>query len=119
MNIQIFGYNDCQNTRKAQRFFAERRIPVHFVDLRERPMAKGELKRFGDRFGASCIDTESAAYKAMRLRVALDSPQRLVERALTEPRLLRTPLVRNGSKVTLGHAPDDWQAWLDAEKKQA
>jgi arsenate reductase-like glutaredoxin family protein len=119
LNIQIFGFHDCQDTRKAQRFFAERRIPVHFVDLDERPMAKGELRRFGDRFGAACIDTESAAYKALRLRVALDSPQRLVERALTEPRLLRTPLVRNGPKVTLGHAPDEWQAWVDAERKQA
>jgi arsenate reductase-like glutaredoxin family protein len=92
---------------------------VHFVDLKERPMSKGELRRFGDRFGAACIDTESAAYKALRLRVALDSPQRLVERALTEPRLLRTPLVRNGGKVTIGHVPDEWQAWVEAEKKQA
>jgi arsenate reductase-like glutaredoxin family protein len=119
VSIQIFGFTDCQDTRKAQRFFAERGIPVHFVDLKERPMAKGELKRFGDRHGAACIDTETAAYQALRLRVALDSPQRLVERALTEPRLLKTPLVRNGGKVTIGHALDDWQAWIDAETKQA
>jgi arsenate reductase-like glutaredoxin family protein len=119
VNVQIFGFKDCQETRKAQRFFAERRIPVHFVDLKERPPSKGELRRFGDRFGAACIDTGSPAYQAMRLRVALDSPQRLVERALIEPRLLRTPLVRNGGKVTIGHAPDDWQAWVDADKKQA
>ncbi len=119
MNVQIFGFHDCQDTRKAQRFFAERRIAVHFVDLGERPMAKGELKRFGDRFGAACVDTNGAAYKALRLRVALDSPQRLVERALTEPRLLRTPLVRNAGKVTIGHVPDEWQAWIDAERKRA
>jgi len=48
--------------------------------------------------------------------VAGDSPQRLLDRALTEPRLLKTPLVRNGGKVTVGHASDDWQAWIDAEK---
>jgi arsenate reductase-like glutaredoxin family protein len=48
--------------------------------------------------------------------VSGDSPQRLLERALTEPRLLRTPLVRNGGKVTIGHAPDDWQAWVQAER---
>jgi arsenate reductase-like glutaredoxin family protein len=118
VNVQIFGFHDCQDTRKAQRFFAERRIPVHFVDMKERPPSKGELKRFGDRFGAACIDKESAAYKTLRLRLALDSPQRLVERALTEPRLLRTPLVRNGGKVTIGHARDEWQAWIDADKKQ-
>jgi arsenate reductase-like glutaredoxin family protein len=116
MTIQIFGFKDCQDTRKAQRFFAERRIPVHFVDLDERPAAKGELRRFAERFGpAALIDREGARFKALGLRVAGDSPQRLLDRALTEPRLLRTPLVRNGGKVTVGHAPDDWQAWVKAE----
>ena len=91
---------------------------MHFVDLKERPAAKGELKRFADRFGpAAVIDKNSATYRTMGLRVALDSPQRLLERALTEPRLLRTPLVRNGGKVAIGHTPDEWQAWVDAEKK--
>ena len=117
MTVQIFGFKDCQETRKAQRFFAERRIPVHFVDLDERPAAKGELRRFAERFGpAALIDREGARYEALGLRVAGDSPQRLLDRALTEPRLLRTPLVRNGGKVTVGHAPDDWQAWVNAEK---
>ena len=117
MNIQLFGFKDCQQTRKAQRFFAERRIPVHFVDLDERPAAKGELRRFAERFGAAAlIDKEGARYKALGLRVAGDSPQRLLDRALSEPRLLKTPLVRNGGKVTVGHAPDDWQAWVNAEK---
>lgn len=118
MNIQIFGFNDCQDTRKAQRFFAERRIAVHYVDLKERPASKGELRRFADRFGAAAlIDKAGARYKAMGLRVALDSPERLLERALTEPRLLRTPLVRSGGKVTVGLALGEWQAWVDAAKK--
>ena len=118
MTVQIFGFDDCQATRKAQRFFAERRIPVHYVDLKERPASKGELRRFADRFGAAAlIDKESARYKAMGLRVFLDSPERLLERALTEPRLLRTPLVRHGGKVTIGLAPDDWQGWVDTAKK--
>jgi arsenate reductase (glutaredoxin) len=120
VNVQIFGFQDCQDTRKALRFFAERRIAVHFVDLEERPASKGELKRFADRFGAAAVvDKDSTTYKAMGLRVALDSPQRLLERALTSPRLLRTPLARNGGKVTIGHAPDDWQGWVDDEKKRA
>jgi arsenate reductase-like glutaredoxin family protein len=90
---------------------------VHFVDLAERPAARGELRRFAERFGpAALIDREGARFKALGLRVSGDSPQRLLERALTDPRLLRTPLVRNGPKVTLGHAPDDWQAWAEAEK---
>ena len=117
MNLQIFGFKDCQDTRKAQRFFAERRSPVHFIDLDERPAAKGELRRFAERFGpAALIDREGARFKALGLRVAGDSPQRLLDRALTEPRLLRTPLVRNGGKVTIGLAPDDWQAWVNAER---
>lgn len=117
MNVQIFGFANCQDTRKAQRFFAERRIAVHFVDLDERPASKGELRRFAERFGpAALIDRESARYWALGLRVSGDSPQRLLDRALTDPRLLRTPLVRNGGKVTVGPAPDDWQGWVDAEK---
>jgi arsenate reductase-like glutaredoxin family protein len=116
MSIQIFGFRHCQDTRKAQRFFAERRIPVHFVDLDERPASRGELRRFAERFGpAALIDREGARFKALGLRVAGDSPQRLLDRALAEPRLLRTPLVRNGGKVTIGHAPDDWRAWVSAE----
>jgi arsenate reductase len=117
MTVQIFGFRDCQDTRKAQRFFAERRIPVYFVDLDERPAAKGELRRFAERFGpAALIDREGARFKALGLRVAGDSPQRLLDRALTEPRLLKTPLVRNGGKVTVGLAPDDWRAWVNPEK---
>jgi arsenate reductase-like glutaredoxin family protein len=115
VNVQIFGFKDCQDTRKAQRFFAERRIAVHFVDLDERPAARGELRRFAERFGpAALIDRQGKRFQALGLRVAGDSPQRLLERALTEPRLLRTPLVRNGGRVTVGHAADDWQAWVEA-----
>ncbi|HEU4371401.1 MAG TPA: arsenate reductase family protein [Methylomirabilota bacterium] len=117
MNVQIFGFKNCQESRKAQRFFAERRIPVHFVDLDERPAAKGELRRFAERFGpAALIDRAGARFKELGLRVSGDSPQRLLDRAVTDPRLLRTPLVRNGGKVTLGYAPADWQTWLDEEK---
>lgn len=115
LTIQVFGFRDCQATRKAQRFFAERRIAIHFVDLAERPAAKGELRRFAERFGpATLIDRDGARFKALGLGVAGDSPQRLLDRALTEPRLLRTPLVRNGGKVTVGLTPDDWQAWVNA-----
>jgi len=102
---------------RFRRFFAERRIPIHFVDLDERPAAKGELRRFAERFGpAALIDKEGARYKALGLRVALDSPQRLLDRALTEPRLLKTPLVRNGGKVTVGAAPADWEQWIAGER---
>ena len=116
----MFGFNDCQDTRKAQRFFAERRISVHFVDLDERPASRGELRRFAERFGpAALVDRGSLRFRALGLHVAGDSPQRLLERALTEPRLLRTPLVRCGDRVAVGLAPAEWQAWLDEGRKAA
>ena len=119
MNVQVFGFKDCQDTRKALRFFAERRLPVHFVDLAQRPASRGELRRFAERFGAAAlVDRESPRFRALGLHVAGDSPQRLLDRALVEPRLLRTPLVRGGSRVAGGHAPADWQAWIDAERQR-
>jgi arsenate reductase (glutaredoxin) len=113
--IQVFGFNDCPDTRKALRFFTERRVAAHFVDLAQRPASKGELRRFAEKFGpAALIDREGARFRALGLRVSGDSPQRLLQRAETEPRLLRTPLVRIGSRVSIGHAPDDWRTALAA-----
>lgn len=114
-NTQIFGFTDCQDTRKALRFFAERRIAVHFVDLAERPVARGELRRFQERFGAAAlINRDTPRFKALGLQVSGDSPERLLARALNDPRLLRTPLVRHGHKVSVGHAPEEWTAWVQA-----
>ena len=109
--VQVFGFKNCPDTRKALRFFSERRIPVHFVDLDERPAARGELRRFQDKFGAATlINREHPRFRALGLHVRGDSPERMLGRALTEPRLLRTPLVRIGGAVTIGHCPDEWQA---------
>ena len=115
MTVQIFGFKDCQDTRKAQRFFSEHRAPVHFVDLAERPASRGELGRFAQKFGAAAlIDRASPRFRALGLHVRGDSPERLLARALAEPRLLRTPLVRSGNRLTIGVAPDDWRAWIEA-----
>ena len=95
-DLRLHGLPD---TRKAQRFFAERRIAVHFVDLAERPASPGRAAALPESFGAAAlIDREGPRFRALGLRVAGDSPERLLERALTEPRLLRTPLVRIGGK---------------------
>jgi arsenate reductase-like glutaredoxin family protein len=113
VNVQVFGFKDCQDTRKALRFFSERRITVHFVDLEEKPASKGELRRFADKHGAAAlIDRGSSRFKALGLHVSGDSPQRQLARALTEPRLLKTPLVRGDQRVSIGYTPDDWTAWL-------
>jgi arsenate reductase-like glutaredoxin family protein len=120
VNVQVFGFNDDADTRKALRFFAERRIAVHFVNLDERPASRGELRRFQDRHGAaSLVNRECARFRALGLRVSMDSPERLLERALTDPRLLRTPLVRYGHRVTVGHQADEWKTWIDAERAAA
>ena len=117
MNIQVFGFNDDQDTRKARRFFAERRIPVHYVNLDERPASKGELRRFQEKFSAAgLIDREGRRFRELGLPVRGDSPERMLERVVVEPRLLRTPLVRNGNRLTVGHAPDEWKAWMESER---
>ena len=93
---------------------------MHFVDLKERPAARGELRRYAEKFGAAAlIDRDGPRFKALGLRVAGDSPERLLDRALTDPRLLRTPLVRCGGRVAVGHAPQTWQTWVDAAKQGA
>ena len=113
VNAQVFGFNDDADTRKALRFFSDRRIAVHFVDLTEKPASKGELRRFADKHGAAAlIDNSTPRFRELGLQVSGDSPQRQLERALTEPRLLKTPLVRIDRRVSVGYAPDDWAAWL-------
>jgi arsenate reductase (glutaredoxin) len=120
VNVQVFGFKNCQDTRKALRFFAERRIPVHFVDLEERPASKGELRRFAEKFGpAALINRESPRFRALGLHVSGDSPQRQLQRAEAEPRLLRTPLVRDGNRVSAGHAPEVWTTWVESEHRAA
>ena len=117
MNVQVFGFKDCQETRKALRFFSDRRVVVHFVDLREKPASRGELRRFADTHGAAAlIARDSPRFKALGLHVSGDSPQRQLERALIEPRLLRTPLVRVDQRVSVGYAPDDWTTWIKGER---
>lgn len=119
MNVQVFGFTDDGETRKALRFFSERRIAVHFVDLAGRAASRGELRRFAGKFGAAAlVDRESPWFRQRGLHVAGDSPERLLARALAEPRLLRTPLVRDGNRLTIGHAPEEWRAWVENEKQR-
>jgi len=119
VNVQVFGFRDCQETRKALRFFSERRVAVHFVDMDEKPATRGELRRFAERLGAaSLIDREGRRFRDLGLRVAGDSPERLLEHALVQPRLLRTPLVRSGREVAVGARQEAWQGWIDAEQRE-
>jgi arsenate reductase-like glutaredoxin family protein len=111
--VQLFGYEDSQPTRAALRFFKERRVEVHFVNLKQRPIALGELRRFVERLGAvSLLDPASKPYRDQGLQyLALDEAG-VVGRVLANPRLLRLPLVRHGNDVTAGPAEAAWRAWL-------
>ena len=112
-NIQVFGFEDDNATRAALRFFRERRIVVHFVDLRKKPIAAGELRRFIDKLGpAALLDTESRLYKEQGLAHLSMDPAGITARLVADVRLIRLPLVRYGELVTAGKAEDAWKAWL-------
>ncbi len=112
MEVQIFGVKKSADTRKALRFFAERRIKTHFVDLNERAASPGELKRFVERFGIDrLLDRDSRRFEELGLRSARLSDERWVERLAEEPSLLVLPLVRTGNLLTVGLAEQDWKVW--------
>ena len=115
MEVQIFGVKKSAETRKAQRFFAERRIRTHFVDLGEREISEGELQRFVQKFGLEAlIDRTSKRYDQLGLRHAQSSPSRWMERLLADPLLLVMPLVRRLGQppaLTIGSAEETWKEW--------
>jgi arsenate reductase-like glutaredoxin family protein len=116
-NIQVFGMEDNQATRGALRFFRERRIVVHFVDLRKKPIAAGELRRFSDRLGAAALmDTESRPYREGGLAYLTTDASGITARLLADVRLLKLPLVRYGDDVTAGKDETTWRAWLARPK---
>jgi arsenate reductase-like glutaredoxin family protein len=113
MEVQVFGWKKSADTRKALRFFAERRVKVHFVDFQERGPSPGELNRFVQRFGVErLIDPDSKRYQELGLRHSQLSNERWVERLVDEPMLLRAPLVRFGSLLTVGLAEAEWKGWV-------
>ena len=113
MDGQIFGLKKSADTRKALRFFAERRIRTHFVDLAERAASPGELKRFAQKFGVGAlIDRGSKRFAELGLQHARLSDERWLEKLMEEPLLLHMPLVRNGRELTIGLAEAEWKQWV-------
>lgn len=110
-NVQIFGIKNSQASRAAERFFKERRIPVQYVDLKQKPIAPGEIRRFVDRFGWNgLLDTESAAYADSGLKYLKVTDEELLGKVQKDPRLLRLPLVREGQKLAVGQDETAWAA---------
>ena len=104
MNIQIFGKSKCFDTKKAQRYFKERRIKFQFVDIVKYGMSRGELTSVKNAVG---IDAMSDAPEIGYLAYDADKLEKLFE----YPELLKTPLVRNGKQATVGYCPDVWKNW--------
>ena len=113
MDVQIFGVKKSAETRKALRFFAERRTRTHFVDLMERAASRGELLRFAQKFGVPALIDESARrYTELGLRTARYGDDRWLEILVNEPLILKMPLVRHGNALTIGAAETTWKSWL-------
>ncbi len=113
ITVQIFGIHKSAETRAALRFFAERRIRTHFVDLDVKAASLGELRRFAQKFGvAALVDRDGKRYADLGLRSAILTDERWLEKLSQEPRLLRLPLARCANQVTVGPAADTWKAWV-------
>ena len=113
LRAQIFGLESDQATRAAIRFFKERRIDIHLVDLRRKPIAAGELRRFVERLGAPAVaDTAGKPWRDAGLAYLRMDDGELIERLLADQRLLRLPLVRVGNDVAAGRDEPAWKALL-------
>jgi arsenate reductase-like glutaredoxin family protein len=113
--VQIFGREDSQDTRAALRFFRERRVEVHLVDLRRKPMAAGELRRFTERLGVATIaDREGKAWRDVGLGYLRMDDAELAGRLLADQRLLRLPLVRAGNRFAVGRDEAAWKEMVAA-----
>jgi arsenate reductase (glutaredoxin) len=113
VEVQVFGTKKSAETRKALRFFAERRVRTHFVDLTQRAASAGEVRRFAQKFGtAALLDRSSRRFAELGLAAASYSDERWLQKLAEEPLLLRQPLVRKGTSLTIGDAEPTWREWL-------
>ena len=112
MEVQVFGTKGCSDTRKALRFFKERRIKVHFMDLKQRAASRGELRRFVQKFGTDAlVNRDSRRFRALGLHTALYGEEKWLEILEEEPMILATPLVRWQQRLTLGADETTWKEW--------
>ena len=112
-NVQIFGLKNSSATRAAERFFKERRIPIHYVDLKQKPMSPGEIGRFVKKFGMpALLDKEGKAYTEAGLQHMIISEAGWLVKIENHPQLLKLPLVRRGNHVAIGHDEPTWKAML-------
>ena len=112
MNIQIFGTKKCKDTKKAERFFKERRIPFQFVDMKEKGMSKGEFTSVANANGGleNMLNPNAKDQDALALIQYIAQEDKL-EKILENQQVIKTPIVRNGKRSTVGYQPDVWKTW--------
>jgi arsenate reductase len=114
VNIQIFGTKKCADSRKTERFFKERGIRVQSIDLAQKGMSAGELRSVAARVGGAeqLIDRQGTRYLEKGLKYAAPTGPRIEKLLIDDPLLLRTPVVRDGARATVGYCPEVWQQWI-------
>jgi len=112
MNIQIFGTKKCADTRKAERFFKERGIKYQFIDMKEKGMSKGEFNSVAQVNGGmdNMINWEGKDKDTLTLLKYIADEDKF-EKIIENPQVIKTPVVRNGKRSTLGYQPDVWKGW--------
>ena len=113
MNIQIFGTKKCFDTKKAERFFKERRIKYQLIDMKEKGMSKGELSSVRIAVGINDLINEKSKNYAKSNLSNIRSVEIKEEILLKDQTLINTPVVRNGKKATVGFKPEVWQEWIN------
>ena len=115
MNIQLYGTKKCPDSRKAERFFKERGVKLHVLDLAQKGMSAGELRNVAARVGGmeALIDRAGKRYADRGLRHMAPTGPRVEQALVDDPLLLRTPIVRSDGRATVGYAPEVWQRWID------
>ena len=112
MNIQIFGKTKCFDTKKAERYFKERCIKYQYIDLKEKGMSKGELNAVCQAVGGldALLDENCRDKDALALVRYIVEEDRM-EKVLENQQVIKTPVVRNGKKATVGYRPEVWKGW--------
>ena len=120
MNVQLYSTKKCSESRKAERFFKERGVALHVVDLGQKAMSVGELRNVAARVGGieALIDRAGKRYVERGLKYAAPTGPRIEQMLADDALLLKTPIVRSEGRATVGYAPDVWQAWIDAARKR-
>ena len=109
MNIQIFGKSKCFDSKKAERWFKERRIKYQYIDVLKYGMSRGELSSVKNAVGLEAMaDPADRDYLLFQYLASADAK---LEKLFEVPELLKTPIVRNGKKATVGYCPEIWKNW--------